>query len=662
MLPKDSAFWKQDWFFGLVLLVVTFLAYQPLWHAGYTWDDELWVMSDPAFRNANSVFGLWFHPATLDYFPMTSTSFWMEWRLWGNNPLGYHLVNVLWHSLSAVLLWRVLLHLKIPGAWLAAAIFALHPVNVESVAWIAEQKNTLCMVFFLVSLLFYLRSDDFRRGTYWLSVLAFGLALLSKPAVVALPFVLLSIAWWRNGRVTRMDVLRSVPFFVIAGVLGLVAVSFQHQTIGTEVIRTDSFWGRLAGAGWAVWFYLGKITWPLGLVSIYPRWRIDATALASYVPILLLVVAFLVSWIWRARWGKVLLFGFGYFVLMLLPVIGFLNISFMKFSLVADRYQYFSIIGPAALAAAGVTIALDKWKEFLLPHLAKAILLVVLGVLTWRHSGIYADTEKQWRSNLALNPDCWAVSFNLGDTLDKKGRIDEAISRYRESIRLKPDSVEAHGNLGSALLKKGQTAEAITQFQEAIRLKPASAEVHFNLGNVLLKQGQTNEAISHLRDAVRFKPGVAEGHYILGNALFGQSLTDEAIFQFKEAARLQPDYAEAHNNLGVALVSKGQIDEAILQFKETVRLKPDYAETRCSLGNLLLQKGQIDEAIFQFKETVRLKPDYTEAHYNLGFALYTREQLDEAIIQFKEVLRLNPDDGEARNYLRDALAKKEQRK
>ena len=540
ILPSS---WRRDWLLGFLLVAVTLMAYQPVWQAGFIWDDDEFVTVNPVFKSAHSLYRLWFTASTLDYYPMTFSMLWLEWRIWANNPLGYHLVNVLLHALSAVLLWRVLQRLNIPGALLAAALFALHPVNVESVAWISEGKNTLAMFFYVGTLLSWLKFEDSgRRRWYGLALAAFALALFSKTAAAPLPLVLLGLAWWRRGRVGWKDVRRAVPFFLIAAALCWVTVWFHyHRAIGPEVVRTDGFWSRLAGAGWAVWFYLYKAVLPLNLAFVYPRWQIDVRNVLSYIPLVLLAAAFVVCWRWRRSLGKALFFGLAYFVVMLLPVLGFLNIYFMRYSLVADHWEYFAIIGPIVLAAALIRR----------PVLA-VVLLLALGALTWRQCGMYANVETLWLQTIRLNPESWMAQGNLGNALLQKGRVDEAITHFQKAVEIKADDADAHYNFGIALLQKGRLDEAITHLQEALQIKPDHAQAHNNLSIALRQKGRVDEAITHCQKALEIKPDFAEACYNLGVALGQKGKVDEAIAYYQKAIELaraagRQDVAEQFN-------------------------------------------------------------------------------------------------------------------
>src|ERR1035441_2329103 len=492
---------------GLRLVVGIVLACQPVWHGGFLWDDDIHITKNPMLLEPGGLKQIWFSRDSPEYYPLVFTRFRLEKALWGLNPAGFHWVNLFLHAAGAVLVWRVLKRLNMPGAWLAAAVFALHPVNVESVAWISERKNTLAMCFYLGSLLFYLRSDQeskvqslkskVGRGNpasgntqhatrntpeapaappsasplpslvfSSLSLVSFVLALLSKTAVSPFPLVLLGLVWWQRGRVTRRDVWRGAPFFAASMALGLITIWFERQETALDIVRDDSFWSRLAGGGWAVWFYLYKAVLPLNLMPIYPRWRIDAANVWSYVPGLLVVGAVLLGWRYRRSWGKAGLLCLGYFVVMLLPVLGFVNIGFMSYSLVADRWQYFAILGPIALAAA---VFSSKFKvqgsrfdvsgpssrsalsRFGL--LLAAMVLVALGGLTWRQSAIYTDLDTFWRAILAANPGCWRAHYILGDNLSEQGRLDEAIAQYQGALGIQTDYDYANNKRGDRAWK-----------------------------------------------------------------------------------------------------------------------------------------------------------------------------------------------------------------
>jgi tetratricopeptide (TPR) repeat protein len=736
---------SRAWLFGALLVLGTFIAYLPVWRAGFIWDDDTLLLQNSGIQTPGGLARLW----TCD-FPLSTTTLWLEWRLWGANPLGYHLGNVLLHALSAVLLWRVLARLRLPGAWLAAAIFAVHPVNVESVAWISERKNTLSMLFYLLSLLWYVRSDQQSKveglksevGSqsqpsritdhasrpsssallYALSLFAFALALLSKTAVAPLPLVLLGLAWWLRGRLELRDVWRSVPFFALAAAMGLLSVWYQtHQAIGASMIdvRNDSFWARLAGAGWAVWFYLYKALVPLNLSFIYPRWWIDASQALSYVPGLLVLAAFLVCWCYRRQWGRAMLLGLGYFILLLLPILGFVSIYFMRFSLVADHWQYFAIIGPIALAAAGITTAFRRRTSNIqhptsntqqLPFAQSldvgcsrgswggrgvlyatfcGALVLALGVLAWRQARMYTDLETLWVTTLARNPgasiahnnlgtlllqkgraadaiahfqDALAIQpkaadihSNLGGALLGQGRVEEAIAHFRQALTIQPDSVQAHNNLGNVLLQQGHADEAVAHFQKAVELQPDAAITHASLGGALLQAGRLDEAIAQLRKALELQPGLANAHMSLGNALLGKGQVNEAIAHFQKAVELQPGLAGAHHNLGNALFQAGRTDEAVAHFQEALAIQPDFAGALNGLGNALLRKGRADEAIACFQRAVALQPGLAEAQLNLANVLVQTRHVDEAIAHFRKALELQPNLAGAHNNLANAL-------
>jgi tetratricopeptide (TPR) repeat protein len=643
---------------ALAVVAATFVVYWPALRGDFIWDDDVMLRNNPYVKSPGGLYYIWCSTRLPDFFPLTSTSFWLEWRLWGLRPAGYHVTNVLLHAASAVLIWRVLRRLAVPAAWLAALVFALHPVNVESVAWITERKNTLSMFFYLLSLLLYLRFDSLAappnlprstlhapRSCYLLSLAAFLLALLSKTSVVMLPFVLLGCAWWRRGRIGLRDVFRSVPFFGLSLALGLVTIWFQyHRAIGGDVVYAATFWARLAGAGRAVWFYLGKALFPWPLSFVYPRWEIDARSGLAYVPVVSLLLATAVFWRYRGGWGRAALFGLGYFVLMLAPVLGFLNIYFQRYSLVADHWQYYAIIGVIALAVGAASKASREGFASAGLRVAAGVVVVVLGASSWRQAGLYANPATVWRDTVAKNPGCWMAYNNLGLAMpDTAAGREQAIAYYRESLRLQPAQDEAHLNLGSALMRLRRLDEAKAEFEAAAKFCPTNSMTHYNLGLLFEEQGKSGEAMSQYRRAIELWPEYAEAHNNLGAALQLQGNQAAAEAEFTQSVRLQPDLARARSNLGLALLARGQADAAIAQFLEALRLQPDYPEAYNNLAKALAERGKLADALAALKEAVRLKPDYADAQYNLGNTLLLLGQLPEAIPPYLAALQARPD-------------------
>ena len=497
---------RRGWLFFFLLLAATVIAYLPVWHAGFIWDDNVYVTDNLLLHSPRGLWQIWSVPgATPQYYPLTFTSFWVDYHLWKLNPLGYHLTNVLLQALNAILLWTVLRRLDVPGAWLAAAVFAVHPVNVESVAWVTERKNLLAGFFYLSASLACLQfwlpnpaTADSRTQSgpqttaaglgnwkfYWLALFLYLCALLAKTATIALPVAVLLVVWWKRGKVGWRELFPLAPFLAVGMAMGLLTVWVEKhfvQAVGREWMY--SFLERCLIAGRAVWFYLGKLVWPHPLMFVYPRWEIHAAQPLAYLPVLALIAVLFILWLNRKGWARPMLVALAYFLALLFPVLGFFNVYFFRYSFVADHFQYLAGIGPLTLAAVGISrlFGLFKKQETALC----GALVVVLGALTWQQCGTFADMETLWRKTLAKNPDCLIAHNNLGVLLRNQGRIEESMEHCLKAIQIDPNSSEALENLGAALADKGRFDEAIENFRKAIQINPNYAPALDNLAWVL---------------------------------------------------------------------------------------------------------------------------------------------------------------------------------
>jgi tetratricopeptide (TPR) repeat protein len=591
---------------ALVLVVAVVAAYQPVWHAGFIWDDDDHVTNNPVLRSPGGLESIWFKPAsTIQYYPLVYSSFWAEYRLWKLQPLGYHLVNVLLHALNAVVLWRVLRKLEISGAWLAAAIFALHPVMVESVAWITERKNVLSCLFYLLAVLAYLRfrllTGVRAAGTmdwrFYPLVVGLSLcALLSKTVTCSLPAVLLLLVWWKTGRVEKRDVLPLAPLFILGAALASMTMGMEQRAGAVGEEWTLSSVQRCLVAGRALWFYAGKLFWPRQLIFIYPRWEIDTRTAWQYLFPVAALAVLIALWLLRSRIGRGPLVAALCFAGTLVPALGFFDVYPFRFSYVADHFQYMACIGLISLAVGMGTAICNHagQRGRALGALIGAIVLLILGVCTWRQAHDYQNLETLWRDTLAKNPNAWLAHNNLSIILLQEGRIEDAMGHLEQALRIKPDFPEVHYNLGVALVQLGRVQEAIAHYERAIRIKPDYAEAHNNLGIVLQQTGKIEEAIAHYEQALRSKPDYAEAHNNLGLALARLGRLQEAIGHYEQALRLKPDYAEAQYNLGVALVRLGRLPEAMGHWEQALRSKPDYAEAENDLAWLLATLAPTD--------------------------------------------------------------------
>ncbi|MBZ5638267.1 MAG: tetratricopeptide repeat protein [Acidobacteriia bacterium] len=641
-----------------LLVGATLVIYLPAIHGGLIWDDDAHV-TRPDLRSLHGLSRIWLElGATQQYYPLAHSAFWLAHRLWGDDTLGYHLANILLHALAAVLVWRVLLRVKIPGAYLAAAVFALHPVHVESVAWITELKNTLSAVFYLGSAWAYLRFDEDRRVRWYvLATGLFVLGLLSKTVTATLPAALLVVFWWRRGRLAvRRDALPLLPWLGMGAAAGLATAWVERALVGAqgEAFSLTAV-ERCLLAGRVTWFYLGKLLWPANLTFIYPRWEVRQDIAWQYLFPLAAGALVLALWLLRRRWRGPLA-AYLFFVGTLFPVLGFLNVYPFRFSFVADHFQYLPSLGPIALASAGIALgaarlgSVPRWASR-----APAVALpCVLALLTFRQSATYSDVETLYRTTLARNPGCWMAYNNLGNFLAGEGRNREAIDLLTRAAQLRPDLAEVRNNLGRALLQDRRIPEAVEQLDRALELKTDYTEARVNLGVALLQEGRDAEAIATYERVLDRTPDNAEAHSNLGLVLARQGRVREATEHFERALQLKPGYPEAHFNLGNVLAGAERLDEAIAHYGEAIRSRPDYADAHNNLGVVLLRQSRVREAIEHYERALRIRPDFVEAHDGLGLALVQAGRLPEAIAQYDEALRVRPDSESIRDHLRSA--------
>src|SRR5437762_10800279 len=586
---------NRDWLFCLVLAVVTMLAYQPAWHGGLLWDDDA-NRTTLELRSLDGLKRIWFVPRTTQqYYPLLYSSYWFQQRLFGDSTAGYHLVNLLLHIGCAVLVLKILRRLRVPGAELATIIFALHPVNVETVAWIAERKNTLSGIFGLAATLLYLKFDDSRsRRTYACGLVLFFLGLLSKTAIVTLPLAWLVIFWWKRAAISwRRDVVPSIPFFLRSAGAGLMTrwvesgnMDYKANTLAFSPLD------RCLIASRAFWFQLGKVLWPSKLMFVYPRWEVNAHVWWQYIFPLAVLGLLVVLWSLR-RWSRAPLAGVLIYICLLLPTLGFLNQYFFIYSFVSDHWQYLACLGIITPCAAGIVLLVQRfkyWQVWLEPG-TTLLLGGALFLLTWQQSRMYTDNETLYRTTIARNPACWMAYTNLTQMVYEAGRIPEAMELFSQALRINP--AVAYYSLGNALIRTGRVLEAIDEYKQALQIDPGYAEAHTNLGDALLLTGRTSEAIDQYEQALRISPDYAHAHINLANALVKTSRVSEAIDHYKQAARMTPNSGTVHNNLGAVLGQMGRISEAIEEVKTALRINPSDIEAWNNLRKLeALQKTE----------------------------------------------------------------------
>ena len=591
--------WRSDWLFGLLLVIVTTFAYFPAWAGKPIWDDDLHHLN-AGFRGLSGLARVWIEPgAVRQYYPVVATVFWMEERLWGDSPLAHHLVNILMHTVVALLLLRILRRLNVPGAPLAAALFALHPVQVETAAWNSELKNTLSGALCLGAALFYLKFDqNRRRAAYGFALGLFVLALLSKTVVATLPAALLVVFWWKRGRLSwKQDVLPLIPFFFLGAVFGILSASMERNIVGAsgaDYQFTAIERGLIAGR--AIWFYLGKLVWPDPLIFIYPRWQISQASWWQYLFPVAALGLVVVLWSLREKW-RAPLAAFLLFAGTLFPALGFVNVYPFRFSFVADHFQYLACIGPLTLAAAAMAMGFGRMKKTVTRMallLCGVLLVTAFGAMTWRQSGMYKNMERLWSVTIARNPGAAMAHYNLGLLLLQQERTVEAVVRLTKAVSLEPENDLAHNNLGGALQRLGRKTEAAEYFRRASEIQPTVARYHANLGTALVEIGRDSEAATHYEAALNLSSSDAS----LANNFAWILATSRdpivrdgprAVILAQRAIDLSGvDNPVLEGTLAAAYAEAGRFDEAVASGEKAVSLANALNNRRVAEWNAML--------------------------------------------------------------------------
>jgi tetratricopeptide (TPR) repeat protein len=623
---------------ALALILITILVYIPAILGGFIWDDDSYVQHNPALRSFVGLWNIWTRTsATPQYYPLVHTTFWIEYHLWGAGPgaaIGYKIINVLLHATSVILLWRLLRFLQLPGAWLAAAIFAVHPLNVESVAWITERKNVLSGVFYLLAFRTYLKAigengewkiEDGKNSTapssilhlpssrsYLVAFLFLLLALFSKTVTATMPAAMLLVLWWKRGRLRIVDFIRLLPFFFAGIVMGAVTGYLE----GTQVGAHGPEWSvltpidRVLIAGRAICFYAGKLFLPINLSFIYPRWDVDPHQIWQFAyPIGVVSVVFTL-WIMRRRIGRGPLTAVLFFIGTLFPALGFANVYPMRYSFVADHFQYLAGVGLICLFAA--LVASSKWRLAM-----SAIAIIALSSLTFARGLVYQDRETLWRDTLSKNPHSWMAHTNLGHALHAKGDDAGAAVQYQAALQDAPNVADTHLNAAIGRAISGDFDGAIAECHRAIEINPSFVEAYANMAKAYLSKGNLPEAQNAAREAIEIAPKYPLGHYMLARVLELSGQLPQAAVEYTIALENNPDDAEAHFHLANTLVQLRQGQSAIEHYQAALAIDPHNKFAWVSLGDLLLATGQIQNAAHCFQEALRIDPTLIPARVGL---------------------------------------------
>ncbi|MBF0289351.1 MAG: tetratricopeptide repeat protein [SAR324 cluster bacterium] len=590
--PTFSAYWRQAIVLlagFLVLVGFTYAAYYPATKAGAILDDEAFYIQDPLIGTTDGLYRIWFHPfdnnGIWSYVPISRTTFWLERQLWGLNLSITHRINVIFHLVSAIILWLALRQFGMRGAWWAAMIFALHPIHVQSVAWIAERRNVVASIFYISCIWSYLYSDHkHSQRWYWIAVGLFLCALLSKTSTIMLPVILIFGRMWLKSPWNRSDLIRLFPFFFLSLLMAAGRIWFESVSLGAQRLPIDlTFLERLLLAGHIPFFYLTKLVYPYPLIFTYPSWDIQITDLSMYFPIIsVLVVAGVSIWKYQA-WAFPIFIGLGAFLATLFPVLGFFQIAWTQFSFVTDHWVYLPSLPIIVLASQGILKMMEQPGTSRIGHQYRqtgviGILLIGFGVLTWKQTQIYQNQKTLWEATLQHNSNSWVAHTVLGLEYLQEGKYQRALEYSNQALALKSDNIFATISRGRILFHMQQYEKAIEDYNRALQIDPQSTVAHFHRGNAFSENKQYQQAIKDYNQVIKIDPEHLLSYYNRAFLFFSLKQYDDAVRDYTEVLRINPKFVEGYYNRGSVYFYQNQYEKALEDYTKALELNPDYSD------------------------------------------------------------------------------------
>ena len=639
---------------ALAIGLMVAVSYLPALQAGFLWDDTIFV-EEPVIHAWSGLWSIWFDPAEIKkeghYWPIVYTSFWLEHKLWDLAPLGYHAVNLVLHWINSLLVWLLLARLAIPGAWAVAAIFAVHPLHVESVAWVIERKDLLSSLFYLSAFLTwtrYVEAPTWRR--YWLALALFTASLLSKSVVITLPVALLLWHWWQQGRLTALDLQRLVPFFIVGLVVTLGDLWYytnrEPLSLGYSIIE------RVLIASRALGFYVAKFLWPTDLMVIYPLWEIRVNDPLGWAFVAAAVTVPVLLWLARHRLGRGPLAAMAFFAITLSPALGFVDYGYMQFAFVADRFQYLAGIGIMTAIIGGLAHAAGR-----LPHVpvmatgaVLAGILAILGAMTWTQSAVYRDEVAFFGHITERNPAARDAYLNLANALYRAGRDAEAFDAARKAVDLRPDSAKAHANVSLGLMRQQRFVEAESHARRAMEIDPRLLSAAQNLGEALRRSGQYEEAVEAYRKTLKLDPNYALAHAALGDALLSIQRHEEGVASLERALSLgiEPKMTlDVLSRMGEAFEALDRLEEAATRYQRALAIEPLHPAMLTRLASVRHAQGRNREADDYLRQLRDSHPNDVKTLLMAADELREEKRFEEAIDSYRAILDIDPDSAQA---------------